>query len=100
MIDALVVWGDEKAIRGRIAEHWDAGADYVCIQAPGVQGQCDKHLLGLLARGLGTSLEVALDQLLRNGPKPFGHGAIARLGGRSVGVAVREIEAAHLCESR
>jgi probable F420-dependent oxidoreductase len=51
LIDALVVWGDEKAIRARIAEHWDAGADHVCIQALGVQGQCDEHLLGLLAPG-------------------------------------------------
>lgn len=32
LIDAIVAWGDEKAIRGRIQQHWDAGADHVCIQ--------------------------------------------------------------------
>jgi hypothetical protein len=31
MIDATVAWGDEAAIRARIQEHWDAGADHVCI---------------------------------------------------------------------
>ncbi len=33
LIDALVAWGDLEAIRRRIREHWDAGADHVCIQA-------------------------------------------------------------------
>ena len=32
MIDAIVAWGDEKALRARIQQHWDAGADHVCIQ--------------------------------------------------------------------
>ncbi|MFC4858906.1 LLM class F420-dependent oxidoreductase [Actinophytocola glycyrrhizae] len=32
LVDALVAWGDEEAIRGRIAEHWDAGADQVALQ--------------------------------------------------------------------
>jgi probable F420-dependent oxidoreductase len=32
LVDALVVWGDEAAIAGRIQEHRDAGADHVCIQ--------------------------------------------------------------------
>lgn len=31
-IDAMVVWGDETAIRKRIDEHFDAGASHVCIQ--------------------------------------------------------------------
>lgn len=33
LIDAMVAWGDETAIRSRIQAHWDAGADHVCIQA-------------------------------------------------------------------
>jgi len=33
LIDAMVAWGDEEAIRARIQEHYDAGADHVCIQA-------------------------------------------------------------------
>jgi probable F420-dependent oxidoreductase len=32
LIDAIVAWGDEKALRDRIQQHWDAGADHVCIQ--------------------------------------------------------------------
>ncbi len=31
-LDAMVVWGDEAAIRARIQQHWDAGANHVCIQ--------------------------------------------------------------------
>jgi probable F420-dependent oxidoreductase len=32
LMDAVVAWGDEAAIRRRIQQHWDAGADHVCIQ--------------------------------------------------------------------
>jgi hypothetical protein len=48
-VDAVIVWGDEKAIRARIEEHWQAGADHVCIQAIGQTALPDEHLLGLLA---------------------------------------------------
>ena len=30
--EAVVVWGDEEAIRARVQAHLDAGADHVCIQ--------------------------------------------------------------------
>jgi len=33
LVDAIVAWGDEKAIAARIEEHYAAGADHVCIQA-------------------------------------------------------------------
>lgn len=32
LVDAIVAWGDEDAIRKRIQAHYDAGADHVCIQ--------------------------------------------------------------------
>ena len=32
-LDAMVVWGDDSAIKQRIQEHLDAGASHVCIQA-------------------------------------------------------------------
>jgi probable F420-dependent oxidoreductase len=32
LVDAIVAWGDEKAIDARIRAHLDAGADHVCIQ--------------------------------------------------------------------
>lgn len=49
LIDRIVVWGDEKAIRDRVEEHWQAGADHVCVQAIGQGGLPDEHLLALLA---------------------------------------------------
>lgn len=33
LVDAIVAWGDEEAIAARIREHWDAGADHVCVHA-------------------------------------------------------------------
>ena len=32
LIDGIVAWGDEAAIARRVQEHFDAGADHVCIQ--------------------------------------------------------------------
>ncbi|MEJ1963487.1 MAG: TIGR03620 family F420-dependent LLM class oxidoreductase [Gammaproteobacteria bacterium] len=49
LIDAVIAWGDESAIRARIEEHWQAGADHVCIQAIGAAGSRDERLLDLLA---------------------------------------------------
>jgi probable F420-dependent oxidoreductase len=33
LIDDVVAWGTEGSIVARIEQHWDAGADHVCIQA-------------------------------------------------------------------
>jgi len=49
LVDAVIAWGDESAIRARIEEHWQAGADHVCVQAIGAAGLPDERLLGLLA---------------------------------------------------
>ncbi|HTZ70569.1 MAG TPA: TIGR03620 family F420-dependent LLM class oxidoreductase [Acetobacteraceae bacterium] len=53
LIDALVAWGDEAAIRARIQAHWDGGADHVCIQALGgpADGVSDEALLERFAPG-------------------------------------------------
>jgi probable F420-dependent oxidoreductase len=50
-LDAMVAWGDEDAIRARIQEHWDAGADHVCIQPINARGsrEVDEETLNLLA---------------------------------------------------
>jgi len=52
-IDANVAWGTEDAIRRRIQEHWDAGADHVCIQSINPDGsrRPDEKVLALLAPG-------------------------------------------------
>jgi probable F420-dependent oxidoreductase len=35
LVDAIVAWGDEGAIAGRVREHLDAGADHVLLQPLG-----------------------------------------------------------------
>jgi probable F420-dependent oxidoreductase len=32
LVDAIVAWGDVDAARTRVAEHFEAGADHVCVQ--------------------------------------------------------------------
>ena len=51
LVDAIIAWGDEQALRDRIQAHWDAGANHVCIQAltDEVQRGPDMALLELLA---------------------------------------------------
>jgi probable F420-dependent oxidoreductase len=51
LIDAVVAWGDEDAIRARIQAHFDAGADHVCLQAfrPDGEPGPDLRLLEALA---------------------------------------------------
>lgn len=51
LVDAIVAWGDEKAIANRIQEHHDAGADHVCIQPfrPDGQPGFDENLLEVFA---------------------------------------------------
>jgi probable F420-dependent oxidoreductase len=53
LVDAIVAWGDEKAIAARIQAHWDAGADHVCIQPfrPDGGPGPDLRLLEALAPG-------------------------------------------------
>jgi probable F420-dependent oxidoreductase len=52
LIDAVIAWGDEAAIRRRIQAHWDAGADHVCIQPlppDGARLKLDARILDALA---------------------------------------------------
>jgi probable F420-dependent oxidoreductase len=32
LVDSIVAWGDEDAVRRRVTAHFDAGADHVCVQ--------------------------------------------------------------------
>lgn len=50
-IDAVVAWGSADAVRDRIQQHLDAGADHVCIQAltPGHPFRADEAALRELA---------------------------------------------------
>ncbi len=51
LVDAIVGWGDESALRERVDAHWRAGADHVCVQAimDGTERGPDMALLELLA---------------------------------------------------
>jgi len=53
--DAMLAWGDVDAIRARLQEHWDAGADQVAVQVTTRSGGLltpeDERVLELLAPG-------------------------------------------------
>jgi probable F420-dependent oxidoreductase len=52
LVDALVAWGGDDAIRRRVDEHFAAGADHVCVQALRFEGVGpDVALLERLAPG-------------------------------------------------
>jgi probable F420-dependent oxidoreductase len=56
LVDALVVWGDDRTIAARVKAHHDAGADHVCIQPlrpDGGRGP-DEVILEALAPGKGA----------------------------------------------
>jgi probable F420-dependent oxidoreductase len=52
LIDALVAWGDDKAIAGRVQEHLDAGASHVCIQIMNETGELPLKESRVLASAL------------------------------------------------
>lgn len=56
LLDAMVAWGDETAIRARLQQHWDAGADQVCIQPLSEQGfgAIDEAALKVLAPAMAA----------------------------------------------
>ena len=51
LIDALVAWGDEKALEARVQAHLDAGASHVCVQPLDPEGRPvpDERVLAALA---------------------------------------------------
>ena len=51
LVDAIVAWGDESALRKRIQQHHDAGATHVCIQPVNPDGgpRADLRALEALA---------------------------------------------------
>jgi len=53
LVDAIVAWGDEKAIAARVQAHFDAGADHVCIQPLQAEGRTvpEERVLEALAPG-------------------------------------------------
>jgi probable F420-dependent oxidoreductase len=48
LVDSLVAWGDETALRRRIQQHLDAGADHVCVSPLSADG-LDMRLIEMLA---------------------------------------------------
>jgi probable F420-dependent oxidoreductase len=52
LVDALVAWGDVDAVRARIDEHHQAGADHVCLQVVTPQGESPRQAYRTLAAAL------------------------------------------------
>jgi probable F420-dependent oxidoreductase len=50
LVDAIVAWGDESAVRARVDAHLEAGADHVCLQVLGddLSGQITRIAKALL----------------------------------------------------
>jgi probable F420-dependent oxidoreductase len=59
LIDAVVAWGDEEAISARVAEHFEAGADHVCVQVLSDQGMLPRQLWRVLAPALTAASPAA-----------------------------------------
>ncbi len=51
LVDAIFAWGDLDAIKGRLKQQWDAGANHVCIQTYQSDGEMgpNMELLEMLA---------------------------------------------------
>lgn len=49
LIDGLIGWGDETALRARIQAHLDAGADHVCFNPVAANGGIDMRVIEMLA---------------------------------------------------
>lgn len=54
LVDALVAWGDEKAVAARVREHLDAGATHVCIQPLFPDGSAGPEMRAVEALAPGT----------------------------------------------
>ena len=54
LIDAVIAWGDPSTIARRVQEHYDAGANHVCIHPlhPNNESVPDWNLLEALAPAL------------------------------------------------
>lgn len=55
LVDAIVAWGDEEAIRARIRAHLDAGANHVAIQPLHREGRPEPDLALLEALAPGSA---------------------------------------------
>lgn len=55
LVDDLVAWGDDDAVARRLGEHRAAGADHVCVQVLGVEGD----ELSVAWRRLANLLELS-----------------------------------------
>lgn len=55
LVDALVAWGDVDAVRRRVQEHLDAGADHVALQPLAADGDLGLDQLRALAPALTGS---------------------------------------------
>jgi hypothetical protein len=62
LVDALIGWGDVEGIAARIEEHFDAGADHVCIQVITARGGLPRDEWRELSAALPKSSRAAAEQ--------------------------------------
>ena len=62
LVDALIGWGDVEAIAERIEEHFDAGADHVCLQVIATRGGLPREEWRELSAALPKSSRAAAEQ--------------------------------------
>jgi probable F420-dependent oxidoreductase len=53
LVDQLVAWGDESKIRARVLEHFDAGAEHVCVHVIETASESAMDTLDRLVLSLG-----------------------------------------------
>jgi alkanesulfonate monooxygenase SsuD/methylene tetrahydromethanopterin reductase-like flavin-dependent oxidoreductase (luciferase family) len=62
LVDALIGWGDVEGIAERIEEHFDAGADHVCLQVMTERGGLPRDEWREISAALPKSSRAAAEQ--------------------------------------
>ena len=90
LVDALVVWGDARAIADRVREHLEAGADHVCLQpvAPASRTASQPSASSRRSCSRSGSDAAARDRRYRSPMRLEGHVAVVTGGTGGLGRAV------------
>lgn len=93
LLDALVAWGDEQAVTGRVRAHLQAGADHVAVQPIKGEGLPDPVVqLERLAPALGLTSTAVFSDPLAHITRSVGDAGVR--GVDHIGIAVKSIPAA------
>ena len=72
LVDGIVAWGDEAAIARRVQEHFDAGADHVCIQVVTPRGmqELPRRAVARARAGAGQLSGFSINTRSKRGSDP------------------------------